>query len=67
MIFKCPTRSKPQIKCLFLTQKCHLVTATKQTQFGNSPVIDDVITLDVTWEDISWQMLSCCGLTFFYV
>ena len=23
--------------------------------------------LDVTWEDILWQMLSCCGLTFFYV
>ena len=22
----------------------------------------DVITLDVTWEDILWQMLSCCGL-----
>ena len=28
---------------------------------------DDVITLDVTWEDILWQTLSCCGLTFFYV
>ena len=27
----------------------------------------DVITLDVTWEDILWQMLSCCGLTFFDV
>ena len=25
---------------------------------------DDLITLDVTWEDILWQMLSCCGLTF---
>ena len=24
---------------------------------------DDVITLDVTWEGILWQMLSCCGLT----
>ena len=23
---------------------------------------DDVITLGVTWEDILWQMLSCCGL-----
>ena len=28
---------------------------------------DDVITLDVTWEDILLQMLSCYGLTFFYV
>ena len=32
-----------------------------------SHVTDDVIALDVTWEDILWQMLSCCGLTFFYV
>ena len=30
-------------------------------------MIDDVITLDVTREDILWQMLSCCGLTVFYV
>ena len=29
-------------------------------------VTDDVITLDVTWEDILWQMLSCCGLTVFW-
>ena len=28
---------------------------------------EDVITLHVTWEDILWQMLSCCGLTVFYV
>ena len=28
---------------------------------------DDVITLDVTWKDILWEILSCCGLTFFYV
>ena len=27
---------------------------------------DDLITLDVTWEDILWQMLSCDGLTVFY-
>ena len=26
---------------------------------------DDVITLDVTWEDILWQKRSCCGLTVF--
>ena len=39
----------------------------KKTLFGNSQVIDDVITLDVTWKDILWQMLSCCGLTVFYV
>ena len=29
-------------------------------------VTDEVITLDVTWEDILWQMLSCCGLTVFW-
>ena len=28
---------------------------------------DDVITLDVTWKDILWEILSFCGLTFFYV
>ena len=28
---------------------------------------DDVITLDVTWEDILRQMLSCCGLTVFFI
>ena len=28
---------------------------------------DDVITLDVTREDIVWQMLFCCGPTVFYV
>ena len=39
----------------------------KKNEFGNSHVTDNVITLDVTWEDILWQMLSCCGLTFFYV
>ena len=27
---------------------------------------DDVMTLDVTWEDILWQMLSC-ALAVFYV
>ena len=43
---------------------CH---SNQKTQFGNSPVTDDGITLDATWEDISWQMLSCCGLTFFYL
>ena len=25
-----------------------------------------VITLDVTWEDILWQTLPCCGLTSTY-
>ena len=28
-------------------------------------MIDDIIILDVTWEDMLWQMLSCCGLSFF--
>ena len=36
-------------------------------EFGNSYPTDEVITLDVTWEDILWQMLPCCGLSFFYV
>ena len=39
----------------------------KKNKFGNSHVTDDVITLYVTWEDILWQVLSCCGPTFFYV
>ena len=41
--------------------------SNKKTLFGNSHVNDDAITLDVSWEDILWQMLSCIGLTFFYV
>ena len=28
---------------------------------------DNVNTLDVTGEYTLWQMLSCCGLTVFYV
>ena len=28
---------------------------------------DDIVTLEVTWADILWQMLSFCGLTVFYV
>ena len=47
-----------------IMKSCH---SNKKTYLGNSHVTDDVITLDVTWEDILWQMLSCCGLTFFYV
>ena len=30
----------------------------KKKLFGNSHVTDDGITLDATWEDILWQMLS---------
>ena len=41
--------------------------SNKKTLFVNNHVTDDVITLAVTWEDVLWQMLSCCGLTFFYV
>ena len=67
VIFKCPTQLKLQICYLYLTHRRNLVTATKKNQFGNSHVTDDVITLDVTWEDILWQMLSSCGLTVFYV
>ena len=52
---------------LFLTQQLNLVTATKKPHSKNSRVNDDAITLDVSWEDILWQMLSCIGLTFFYV
>ena len=39
----------------------------KKTKFGNSHVTNDVITLDATWGDILWQMVSCCRLTVFYV
>ena len=46
-----------------LMKSCH---SNKKTYFGNSHVTDDLITLDVTWEDILWQMLSCDGLTVFY-
>ena len=38
----------------------------QKTKFGNSRMTDDVMTLDVTWEDILWQMLSC-ALAVFYV
>ena len=47
-----------------LMKSCH---SNQKTLFGNSHVTDDVITLDVTWEDILWQMLSCRGLTVFNV
>ena len=47
-----------------LMKSCH---SNKKTWFGNSHVTDDVITLDVTWEYILLQMLSCDGLTVFYV
>ena len=39
--------------------------SNKKAWFGDSHVIDDIIILDVTWEDMFWQMLSCCGLSFF--
>ena len=42
-----------------------IVTATKKPK--NSHMTDDFITLDETWEEILWHMLSCCGLTVFYV
>ena len=65
IIFRCPTQLKPQICYFFnsLMKSCH---SNKKTYFGNSHVTDDLITLDVTWEDILWQMLSCDGLTVFY-
>ena len=44
-----------------------MVTATKKTKSEKIHVTADVINVDVTWEDILWQMLSCCGLTFLYV
>ena len=67
VIFKFPTQPKPQICYLFSTQWWNLITATQKNKFGNSHVTNDVITLYVTWEDILWQVLSCCGSTFFYV
>ena len=36
-------------------------------KFSNGHTTDARHHLDVTREDILWQMLSCCGLTFFYV
>ena len=41
--------------------------SNKKTGFRNSHVTDDVMTLGVTWDDILWQMICCCSLTFFYV
>ena len=45
----------------------HWTTSVNADKLGNSHVTDDVITLDVTWEVILWQILSCCGLTVLYV
>ena len=45
-----------------IMKSCH---SNKNPYFSNGHVTDDVITLDVTWEDILWQILSCCGLTFY--
>ena len=36
--------------------------SNQKNLIGKSHVTDDVITLDVTWENILWQMLPC--LTF---
>ena len=41
--------------------------SNKKSKFENSHVTDDVTTLYMTWEDILWQVLTCCGLTFFYI
>ena len=45
----------------------HWTTSVNADKLGNSYVTDDVITLDLTWEVILWQILSCCGLTVLYV
>ena len=42
-----------------------MLSQQQKNLFGSNNVTDDVITLDVTWEDILGQMLSCCGPTFF--
>ena len=47
-----------------IMKSCH---SNRKSKFENSHVTDDIITLYVTWEDILWRVLSCCGLTFFYV
>ena len=41
--------------------------SNRKSLFGNNHVTDDVIILDVTWQDILWQMIPCCGLTVFCV
>ena len=45
----------------------HWTTSVNADKLGNSHVTDDVITLDVTWEVILWQIFFCCGLTVLYV
>ena len=44
-----------------MMKSCH---SNKKTVFGTGHVTYDVIIPDVTWRDILWQMLFCCGLTF---
>ena len=44
-----------------MMKSCH---SNKKTVFGTGHVTYDVIIPDVTWGDILWQMLFCCGLTF---
>ena len=59
-----PAESYLNVSGSYERYTCH---TNKKTLFGNSHVTDDVITLDETWEDILRQMLSCRGLTVFYV
>ena len=66
LFLNAPQNSNSNMLFVFnlLRKSCH---SNKKTLFGNSHMADDVITLDMTWEDIFWQMLSCCGLTVFYI
>ena len=66
VVFKClalPKTSNMLFVFNTIMKSCH----SNQKNIGKSHVTDDVITLCVIWEDILWQVLSCCGLTFFYV
>ena len=78
--FKCSTQPKPQIYMpfYFSTMKLNHLLMSHLGWWRHQSrdhcwirvfcCCDwDVITLDVTWENNLWQMLSCCGLTFFYV
>ena len=55
VMFKRPTQLKPQI-CHFILLVNEIFSQQQKNLLGNSYVTNDVITLDLTWEDILWQM-----------
>ena len=44
-----------------------LFVTEKKAKFADSHVTDDVITLNVTWGDIVWQILSCFMIITFLI